>query len=129
VLEQFLFDGVAVEPGDRAQPPSDRGASPAAGLHLAAEALDVGATRLEQMQPVLLAPSSEHAQVQRVGVAGQAAVAGEKPDECCALGLGERFDRNDKLGRRDGGGHGDLLSSGRNPPLEAGAPAANDRSR
>jgi len=72
-------------------------------------------------RPVLLAPVGEHAQVEGVGVAGQAAVAGQEPDERGPLGLGEqRLDRHDEFGRRDGfGGHGDLQGLGRNPPLRA----------
>lgn len=43
----------------------------------AAEAFDVGPAGLEQVQ--LVAPARELPQVQRVGVAGQAAVPGEEP--------------------------------------------------
>ena len=50
VLEQFFLDGVAVEPGDGAQPAGDRGPGAAAGLQVAAEALDVGPAGLEQAQ-------------------------------------------------------------------------------
>jgi hypothetical protein len=35
VVEEFLFDGVLVEPGDRAQPPGDRGAGAAFGFQFA----------------------------------------------------------------------------------------------
>lgn len=115
MLEQLLLDGVAVEPGDRAQPARDGRPRPAIALHVTTETFDVGAAGLEQVQSVLLAPSSEHSQVQRIGVAGQPAIAGEEPHERGPFGFGEqRFDRHDKFGRRDGDGHGDLLSSGRN---------------
>ena len=102
MLEQLFLDGVAVEPGDRAQPAGDGRPCPAAGLHVAAEALDVGAAGLEQVQAVLLAPGGELPQVQRVGVAGQAAVAGQEPDQRGLLASREqRLDRHDQFGRRD----------------------------
>lgn len=41
VLEQFLLDGVAVEPGDRAQSPGDSRPGATPGLHVTAETLDV----------------------------------------------------------------------------------------
>ena len=81
MLEQFLLDGVSVEPGDRAQPTGEGGAGSAAGLHVAAAAFDVPASRLEQMQFMLLAPRGENPQVQCVGIAGQAAVPGQEADQ------------------------------------------------
>src|SRR4051794_35381638 len=102
VLEQLFLYGVAVEPGDCAQPSRDRRANSPARLHFTAEALDVRAASLEQAQTVLLTPRGEHAQVERVRVAGQPAVPGQRS----ALGVGEqRLDRHDDLGPRDGGGH------------------------
>jgi hypothetical protein len=50
VLEEFFFDGVAVEPGDGAQPPGDRGPGTASGFEFPGEALDVGAPDGEQAQ-------------------------------------------------------------------------------
>jgi hypothetical protein len=47
MVEQLLFDGVPVEPGDGAQPPGDGGPGAAAGFQIAGEALDVGTARLE----------------------------------------------------------------------------------
>lgn len=86
----------------------------ASGLHVPTQALDVCASGLEQVQPALLAPGGEHAQVQCVGVAGQPAVAGQEPSERGLLIAGEqRFDRHDKVGLGHGGGHGDLRDSGR----------------
>jgi len=76
VLEEFFLDGVAVEPGDGAQPAGDRGAGPSPGLQVAGEAFDVGAADGEQGQGADPAPGGELAQVQGVGVAGQAAVPG-----------------------------------------------------
>jgi hypothetical protein len=44
VVEEFLLDGVPVEPSYGAQPPGDSSAGTAAGFQLAGEGLDVGAT-------------------------------------------------------------------------------------
>ena len=57
VIEEFLLDGVAVEPGDGAQPPGDGGPGAAAGFQVAGETLDVGAASLEQSDVVLPAPA------------------------------------------------------------------------
>ena len=78
VIEQFFLDRVAVEPSHRAQAAGDGGPGPAAGFQIAGEELDVGAAGAEQMELVLLAPAGELAQVQFVGLAGQAAVAGQE---------------------------------------------------
>jgi hypothetical protein len=56
VFEQVFLDGVAVEPGDRAQPAGDGRAGAAGGFHVPAEAFAIGALRSEQVQPVLRAP-------------------------------------------------------------------------
>jgi hypothetical protein len=66
MVEQLLFDGVPVEPGDGAQPPGDGGPAAAAGFQIAGEALDVGTARLEWADLMLLAPAGVLAQVQRV---------------------------------------------------------------
>ena len=79
VIEQIFFDCVPVEPGDSAQSAGDGGPGPAAGFQVAGEALDVGATSGEQAQLVLLAPSGVVAQVQLVGLPGQAALPGQEP--------------------------------------------------
>jgi len=114
VFQQFFLDGVAVEPGDCAQPACDRCACPAARFHVAAEAFDVCPSRLEQVQAVLLAPSGEHPQVERVSVAGQTAVARQEASQRDPLSFGEqRLDRHDDVGRRDSGGHRDLRDLGR----------------
>jgi hypothetical protein len=81
VIQEFLLDGVAVEPGDGAQPAGDRGAGPALGLQVAGEAFDVGAADGEQGQGAGPAPGGELAQVECVGLAGQAAVSGQVPGE------------------------------------------------
>ena len=79
MVQQAFLDGVAVEPGDGAKPPGDGGAGTAAGFQIVGEALDVGAPYLEQEQVMLVAPACLLAQVQFVGLAGQAAVAGQEP--------------------------------------------------
>ena len=53
MLQEFFFHGVAVEPGDGAQPARDRRAGAATALHIASEALDVRTPGLEQLQAVL----------------------------------------------------------------------------
>jgi hypothetical protein len=108
VLEEFFFDRVFVEPGDRAQPPGDGGASAAACFQLAGEGLDVGAADREQRQRSYLAPTGELAQVEGVGLAGQAAV----PGQCEPLGVGEgRLDGSEGSGRSRGGHQGTSRNS------------------
>jgi hypothetical protein len=53
------------------------------------EALDVNSADGEQDQGSAAAPAGELAQVQRVGLAGQAAVPGQEPGEGDSLGVGE----------------------------------------
>jgi hypothetical protein len=79
MLKQVFLDGVAVEPGDRAQAAGKYGPGPAAGFQVAGEALDVDAVRMKQTQVDLLAPAGVLAQVQRVGLAGQAGITGQNP--------------------------------------------------
>jgi hypothetical protein len=95
VIEQLLLYRVLVQPGDGAQAPGDGGAGAAPGLQVAGEALDVGAAGGEQGQSVRVAPGGVLAQVQLVGLAGQAAVPGQDPRDGEPLGGGE------------GGGDGD----------------------
>jgi hypothetical protein len=45
VLEEFLLDGVLVEPGDGALPPGDGSTGTAARFEVAGEAFDVGGGR------------------------------------------------------------------------------------
>jgi hypothetical protein len=107
VVEEFFLDGVLVEPGDGAQPPGDGGAGAAAGLQFAGERLDVGAADREQGQGTCPAPAAELAQVERAGLAGQAAVPGQEPGEREPLGIGEgRLDRDEGSGRGRGGHQG-----------------------
>ena len=77
VLEKFLFDGVAVEPCDGVDPPDDRGPGTASGFEIAGEAFDIGAANCEQWHGAIAAPCGELAQIQRVRLAGQAAVPGQ----------------------------------------------------
>ena len=76
--EGFLF-GVAVEAGDRAQPAGDCRGRPALRLELTAESLDVTAADLEQAEMASVAERHELAEVQGVGVTGEAPVAAEEP--------------------------------------------------
>ena len=43
MLQELLFDGVPVEPGDGPQPGGDRGAGAALCFQVAGEAFDIGA--------------------------------------------------------------------------------------
>jgi len=105
VIQEFLFDRVAVEPRDGAQPAGDRGPSAAAGFQVAGKALDVGAAGTEQPQVVLLAPAGVLAQVQLIGVAGQAAVPGQVSGEGQPLGVSEYRRSRDQRGGGGRGGH------------------------
>jgi hypothetical protein len=96
VLEELLFDGVLVEPGDGAQPPGHGGPGPPSGFQFTGERLDGSAADREQRQRPGAAPAGELARVEGVGLAGQAAVPGQVPSEREPLGLGEhRLDRNE----------------------------------
>jgi hypothetical protein len=79
--DQAFFFGVAVEAGDGAQPPGDGRRRPALGFKLAAEGLDVAAAYLEQLKVAAVAVGDELAEIERVGVAGEAAVSAEEPGE------------------------------------------------
>jgi hypothetical protein len=57
---------------------------------VAAEGLDVDAADVDEVLLVLPAPGGELAQVQRVGLAGEAAVASQEPEKCRLLELTER---------------------------------------
>jgi hypothetical protein len=78
VDDAFLF-GVAVEADNGAQAAGDGGACASAVFEIAGKALDVDAAHVEQLSIVLPAPRGELAQIQRVGLAGEAAVAGQDP--------------------------------------------------
>jgi hypothetical protein len=89
VIQELIFDGVAVEPGDGAQPPGDCGPCTAPGLQLTSEGLDISAADGEQVQGAGAAPDGELAQVECVRLAGQAAVSGQVPGEREPFGVGE----------------------------------------
>ena len=84
----FLF-GVAVEPSDGAQPAGNGGPGTAAFFQGPGVQLDVGAAHREQPQAVALAPGNELAQVERVGVPGEAPVAGQEGGQGEAFGVAE----------------------------------------
>jgi hypothetical protein len=95
VVEELFLHGVLVETGDGAQPPGDGGAGAAACLQLTGERFDVRAADREQRQRAEAAPGGELAQVQGVGLAGQAAVPGQLTGQREPLGVGEhRLDRD-----------------------------------
>ena len=74
MVQQFLLDGVPVEPGNRAQPPGNSGPGTAMSFQIAGEALNIGTADAEQPQLVDVAPAGELAQVQLVCLAGQPAL-------------------------------------------------------
>ena len=100
--EAFLF-GVAVEAGDGAEPPGDRGAGFPGRFEVAGERFDVRPFRVEQGQVVLGAVAGVLAEIERVGLIGEA--RSSRP--------GTRRGRTAQLrrtarrgGRRGGGGEG-----------------------
>jgi hypothetical protein len=68
VVDETFLLGVAVEPGDRAQPARDRGAGATVGFEITGEAFDVDPVRLEQPEVVLCAPVAVLAEVRGVGL-------------------------------------------------------------
>ena len=89
VLEELLLDRVLVEPGDGTQAPGDSSTGTTARFQVAGEALDVSAADGEHVKGAGAAPASELAQVQRVGLPGQAAVPGQEPGEREPFGVSE----------------------------------------
>jgi len=79
VVEQLFLHGVPIEAGNGADPSGDCCPRSAPGFHVPAEAFDISRPRLERAQTVLLTPRHVLAQIQRIRVAGQTAVAGEEP--------------------------------------------------
>jgi hypothetical protein len=55
--------------------------APNTAIEVAGEALDVGATGTEHRHPVFGAPGHVLTQIERVGVTGQPAVAGQEPGQ------------------------------------------------
>ena len=116
----FLF-GVAVAPDDRAQPAGDGGTSLAAVFEVAGEALDDDPAHVEQTVVVLPAPSGELPQVQAVGVAGVAAVAGQESEHRHPLDVGQHR----LIPRQSSGGSG----HGPQPPCSRGGRPRPQRSK
>jgi hypothetical protein len=89
------------------RPSAARDSGPAAGFELAGEGLDVGAADREERKGPGAAPAGELAQVEGVGVAGQAAVPGQVPGEREPLGISEhRLDRGEGSRGNRVGHHG-----------------------
>lgn len=87
-----LFFGVAVEPGNRAQPAGNRGRCLTPGFQLSCVRLDVGPSDIEKTQLVVVAEHDELPKIQGVGVTGEAPVASEEPGNgnvggICTLGV------------------------------------------
>jgi len=80
------------------------GCGPVSGFQVAGEGFDVAAADGEQAHAAGPAPDGELAQVQGVGLAGQAAVAGQVPGEGEPFGAGE-----DGLDRGERGGWGAVV--------------------
>jgi hypothetical protein len=107
VRDQAFLSGVAVETGHGAQPTGDGGPGPTQGLEVTGEALDVSAPRPEHCHPVFGAPGHVLAQIQRVGLAGQAAVAGQEPHQGELLVAAEQpVSRRERGTCREGNIHG-----------------------
>jgi hypothetical protein len=94
----FLF-GVPVEAGDGAQPPGDRCTRFAERLEVPTEGLDVGAARTEQPHAPFRAPGDVLAQIQRVRLTGQAAIASQEADERKLLFRAEQTGTHRNRGR------------------------------
>ena len=93
-----LFLGVAVEAGDGSQP-ARHGGPGAPGLFERPDVqLDVCTAHGEKLQAVALAPGDELAEVEGLGVPGQASVAGQEAGQGEAFGVGE-----DEVGDGDRG--------------------------
>src|SRR5215469_8851019 len=89
MVQQFFLHGVLVEPGDSAESPCHGRPGPAAGFQVAGEALDVRPAGLEQAQVTLVTPAGVLAQVESVGLAGQAGVARQEAGESEPLSVAE----------------------------------------
>src|SRR5712692_8496311 len=121
VIQEFFFDCVLVEPGNGAKAAGDSRTGPAVSFEFPGEAFDVCAADREQRQGTAAAPAGELAQVQCVGLAGQAAVPGQVSGEGEPFGISEGgLDRGERGGC---GGSGHRAPPGRAETREAG-PAA-----
>ena len=81
MVQEFLLDGVPLEPRDRGQAAGDGGPGPAAALEFPGDGLDVCAADREQRHGPGSAPAGELPQVEGVRVAGEAAIPGELTGE------------------------------------------------
>jgi hypothetical protein len=87
--QQTFLLGVAVEPGNRAQPTRDRCPGPTALLQGAGVALDVNPAHREQRQVMVFAPGDELEQIEGAGVAGRSPVAGQEAGQVQSLAITE----------------------------------------
>ena len=87
VFDHAFFLGVTVEADDRAQPARNVAWDLPRSSKIAGEAIDVDPPHLEQTVLTLPAPRRELSQIQRVDVAGVAAVAGQIAEQCRLLDL------------------------------------------
>jgi hypothetical protein len=127
MLQKLFLDGVLVESGDGTEPSGDGGAGTAPCFQFAGEGLDIGAADGEQRQRAGAAPAGELAQVEGVGLAGQAALPGQVPSERGPLGISEH-----RLGRDEGrgmgrGGHRGTSRDSRDPGGRAAAGLSGER--
>ena len=79
MVEELFFDGVAAEPGDGAQPPGDGRPGAAAGFQVTGEALDARAAGGDSRIWCCWHQDAYLAQIQLVGLPGQADVARQEP--------------------------------------------------
>src|SRR4051794_477200 len=80
-VKQPLFDRVAIQARDRAQPPRDRRSRSAHLFELSSKAFDVVTGDIEQSELPLLAPRRKLAQIQAVGIASQSRVSAQKAEQ------------------------------------------------
>jgi len=81
VLDEPFLLGVAVEAHDGGQAPPDRGPCTAKFFELSGEQLDLGSVQVKEADAAPPAPCEELAQVEGVGLAGPARVAGQEAGE------------------------------------------------
>ena len=98
----FLF-GVAVEAGDRAQPPGDRRRCTTSSLQLTSEGLNVATANLKQPEVAQPAEGDELAEIKRAGVASEAPVASEEPLKRDMFRIDQARIVDDDSGRGGGG--------------------------
>jgi hypothetical protein len=84
-------------------------------FQFAGEGLDVRAADREQRKRPCPAPAAELAQVEGVGLAGQAAVPGQEPGQREPLRVGEGWLDGGESSRRSRGGHQDTSRNSQDP--------------